>query len=365
MSKMDESRWRTMLFGGRVSREEEKRMINENWETIDYHNRRNLLTVAFVLGMMFLLLFVCSFFVPEMGKSRIVFTIAMTVLLSLYLVSPILHRVPVIPLGYFSFVSCIIFACIASVKQNPDSISIIIFFVLISFPITFLDKSRRVVLTETVGIVVYCVVMWLFKKPMIAFEETLNVVRFGFLGLVLGDLVRRTLLTSFDRKRLLEIKANLDGLTQIANRFSFDELTEKLKSSPLPVALVVCDIDGFKNINDTYGHVMGDATLKRVATLLSEYFRMTDVAVRLGGDEFAIVMPGSSSEYFDVIKERLKEINCRLAEPSADGTPVCVLSCGVSFSERGYKDELYKMADIALYEAKRNAKHKVRMYTGA
>ena len=103
-----------------------------------------------------------------------------------------------------------------------------------------------------------------------------------------------------------------DPLTGLSNRRAFNERLqlewERLKRSPeIQAALVLCDIDHFKRINDTYGHGCGDEVLKHFASRLREHVRATDMAARIGGEEFAVLLEAASIEDAQVWAERFRQ----------------------------------------------------------
>ena len=153
----------------------------------------------------------------------------------------------------------------------------------------------------------------------------------------------------------LESKAVHDPLTGLMNRGGFDELRKVLKSSSAPLALVLADVDTFKQINDTYGHEIGDRVLKRVAFLMSSIFRSSDYIIRQGGDEFAVIMHGMQREYLPILEQKLKSMNEILQKPT-DGLPPVSLSVGVALSDQGFPEELYRQADQALYYVKEHGR---------
>lgn len=153
----------------------------------------------------------------------------------------------------------------------------------------------------------------------------------------------------------LESKAVHDPLTGLMNRGGFDELRKVLKSSSAPLALVLADVDTFKQINDTYGHEIGDRVLKRVAFLMSSIFRSSDYVIRQGGDEFAVIMHGMQREYLPILEQKLKSMNEILQKPT-DGLPPVSLSVGVALSDQGFPEELYRQADQALYHVKEHGR---------
>lgn len=139
---------------------------------------------------------------------------------------------------------------------------------------------------------------------------------------------------------------------ELLNRRSFDQILSLYEKDRSSFALILADVDVFKQINDTCGHDTGDRILKRVAALLHTTFRSTDYVCRIGGDEFAVIMVDMSRELYYTITDKITEINGLLAVPE-DGLPAVSLSAGVAFSdENGFCGSLFRAADSALYTAK-------------
>ncbi len=156
-------------------------------------------------------------------------------------------------------------------------------------------------------------------------------------------------------RSLLRHQAEHDPLTGIMNRGAFDQLKQLLKAEKKPLALLIIDVDRFKQVNDGYGHETGDQVLKKVAELLGCYFRSGDLPARIGGDEFAVIATDITPQLRSVLQDKVQLINEALL-PATDGLPPVSLSVGIAFSERGFSDSLYKKADLALYEVKRNGR---------
>ena len=154
-------------------------------------------------------------------------------------------------------------------------------------------------------------------------------------------------------------KATHDGLTGVANRALFHDRTEYAlriaTRTREPVGFIGLDLDGFKQINDTLGHHVGDLLLKHVAERLNSCVRDTDTIARLGGDEFAILMPNVTS--VDDAAEVAGRVLKAIREPAdLDGQIVEVgASIGVAvFPNHGDRvDQLLQHADAAMYTAKR------------
>lgn len=160
-------------------------------------------------------------------------------------------------------------------------------------------------------------------------------------------------------KAKLRYSSEHDKLTGIYNRTVFENSTKLLKDAPIPLALIIIDIDRFKNINDTYGHGTGDAVIRKVGQLLQRSFRVDDTVIRYGGDEFIIIMTGIKKDNCNIIANKATKINELLSNPD-DGLPPITLSFGIAFSESGYNEELFSNADKALYHAKNEGRSAYR-----
>lgn len=159
------------------------------------------------------------------------------------------------------------------------------------------------------------------------------------------------------QNRLLTEVGRTDGLTGLANRrqcfaVAKDELARHARSGR-PAVLFVIDIDHFKEVNDRYGHPVGDDVLCGIATVLRECTRTIDTTARYGGDEFVIVMPETDLAGAEEVARRIRK---RLAELTVSGAPDlhCTVSIGAAEAERSMDDvELWvHEADRALYRAK-------------
>jgi diguanylate cyclase (GGDEF)-like protein len=156
-------------------------------------------------------------------------------------------------------------------------------------------------------------------------------------------------------------EAILDPLTGLLNRHAlvprFLEISHQARLTGQPVCLVLCDVDGFKQINDEHGHDCGDAVLRDIAYELRKRLRSFELVYRLGGEEFLVVLPGISLRAGHEVAERLRE-----AVEQARPTDIPItISLGVS-AARGAQvdyDTLFKAADEALYEAKRAGRNRV------
>ena len=159
--------------------------------------------------------------------------------------------------------------------------------------------------------------------------------------------------------------AAVDPITGVFNRrhlhVRLDEELQRSRRHNIPVAVLVLDIDDFKTINDSYGHLVGDLVLRDVAEILRRSVRVFDICARFGGDEFVIVMPGSAPAGAARIAERIRELiaayapgDRRLARLSLTAS----IGLAMSFPE-STAAEVLDRADRALYTAKNQGKNRV------
>lgn len=160
--------------------------------------------------------------------------------------------------------------------------------------------------------------------------------------------------------------ASSDQLTGISNRRAFYEASElelaRYAQKPRPISLLMLDIDYFKRVNDTYGHIMGDQVIRSLAAVLQRSVRSIDVVARLGGEEFAILLPSTDLSMAVVISERIRKNVA--AEEIAVGNEIITytVSIGAAMVEAGMTstDELIAAADELLYAAKQGGRNQVR-----
>lgn len=166
----------------------------------------------------------------------------------------------------------------------------------------------------------------------------------------------------------LEELARTDVLTGLPNRRAIEKWADKqLKGSSrhgFPIWVVLADLDGFKQVNDTFGHAAGDAVLRTFAETLRKQTRASDMCGRLGGDEFLMVITHVSAENIQLAVNRFREQFFRLSFPFAGQSINLTASFGVAGAELGTQKsfaELLRDADEMLYEAKRAGRNCVRV----
>jgi diguanylate cyclase (GGDEF)-like protein len=175
-----------------------------------------------------------------------------------------------------------------------------------------------------------------------------------------------------EQKTLIESlssQASQDSLTNLYNYHKFQELLDKevyrAKRYNHDLGLIFGDIDNFKEINDKYGHLAGDAALKSIAKCLKDNFRDSDIIARYGGDEFAIILPETSINDVYIVVERLRK-NVDSLIIDYDGKKFSFsMSFGITTlgsTNNLSAAELLKRADNALYKAKNAGRNRSYLF---
>lgn len=240
-------------------------------------------------------------------------------------------------------------------KKNEQSLSTSVLF-----------QHLSVILLFGVSVILFLILVIFILKPIKEFVKAIRNTKkvkysgsyeMKYIQLAYNDLIEKNEI----RTSVLKYKAEHDKLTGLINREAFEQIKEVLKKAIEPVAYLIIDVDLFKNVNDTYGHNIGDEVLKKIADLISSQFRDCDYVARIGGDEFAVLMTHLPEMARDVIEQKIIDLN-ELLQTSDDDIPVVTLSVGVAISQTGFKVEMEKQADIALYRVKNSGRCNCSIY---
>ncbi|NIS75043.1 MAG: diguanylate cyclase [Deltaproteobacteria bacterium] len=185
---------------------------------------------------------------------------------------------------------------------------------------------------------------------------------------MLADLISNALQIA-KAGELIEFAASTDELTRLFNRRYFTYWTEaeirRAKDYQLPLTIFLFDIDHFKVVNDNHGHHAGDQVLRKIAEIIQEQTRSSDLVARYGGEEFVVVMPSSDKEQAHIYANNLREkiAATKIAIPGHDLPISVTISGGVaSFPKDGQSTtDIVNMADQALYKAKQTGRNKINL----
>lgn len=223
-----------------------------------------------------------------------------------------------------------------------------------------------------------------FCVPLVADQAAVGVMRFEIqlegsaaekeskideLELILTDIAKHLALVV--KTPSLHDRAIIDGLTGLFTRRHFDiridDMFRLARRYGTPFALVLLDVDHFKEVNDTYGHPAGDTVLREAAGVITTAIRDCDSAFRYGGEEFAILLPETTAEQACHIAERLRAMVGHHAVKTKEGDVSVTLSLGVTEYNPDLANygELIVLADQALYRAKQAGRNRTVVNAGS
>lgn len=200
---------------------------------------------------------------------------------------------------------------------------------------------------------------WVMHHAPVNWAETVNL---GMCLTGIGGMGALSLgLNQLRLTRLHKREAETDALTGLLNRRALIDRTQRLSA---PAAVVIFDIDHFKQVNDIHGHHTGDTVLQMFSAILSTAVREGDMAARLGGEEFAIVLPGATAIGAALIAERVRKNFTDHRFVSSAGDFNNTVSAGVAHVVEGQSDftHMLHQADTALYAAKHEGRNRVIFY---
>lgn len=176
----------------------------------------------------------------------------------------------------------------------------------------------------------------------------------------------RAYVANLNRLQEYKRQAILDPLTGLFNaayfRTRLAEEVKRAKRSGGSLGLMVIDLDNFKQINDTHGHPVGDEVLSRLAELLRQIVRSTDIVARYGGDELCVILPDSDIEQTQAFMTRLHHQVRKFADTLEPARATISIGAAVAPEQAGDSQSLFKAADDALLEAKRKGRNRAVMY---
>jgi len=189
-------------------------------------------------------------------------------------------------------------------------------------------------------------------------------------SLIRGDQETQALITMLDitERKNFEEKLNYmsfhDTLTGLYNRNFFQEEMNRLQDGRYdPISIIICDLDGFKFINDTLGHQSGDELLANTGELLRQNFRFSDIVARIGGDEFAILAPSTDTEKAEQLAQRLR----RAVQEYNEKDPRVPISLSIGYATEQSRNpdmrKLFREADDVMYREKMQREESTRNST--
>lgn len=338
----------------------------------DYKNSRkeirtsnmNMLVASSAICMAnFLILFGISF-IPFAQKMRLVYGTEAFLSLLIFIISTTFlkkHTKYVSIMIYFLIISLYAVGIVTDVFFHRLSHSAIFSAFQIICPLLIVDRTFRMFIFNGFWTIVYLVLVSVFKPPMIAIADRFNGICFFTIGCIMNMYFSHLRTREFVLQHTIKKERDTDELTGILNKSSaIREIRKNLSCKSSNGIFIICDVDDFKKINDTYGHDIGDKVLVNIANVLKTTFRKTDIIGRFGGDEFIIFMTGLVD--LEIAETRALKAEEDLKLIKIPGTNLKVGgSFGIALAKPSGEnfDNLFKKADIALYDAKNAGKGRI------
>jgi len=211
---------------------------------------------------------------------------------------------------------------------------------------------------ECIGVLVACLIFGIniqFQNNMYSTMISLPIL--CLYPLFVGNVSYQLSLNISDKKRQLKTLSRTDALTGLNNRRYLEDQLEQLfkrnKRDKTKACFVFIDFDHFKAVNDTHGHLVGDAVLKKVADIIQSCVREVDICGRFGGEEFCILMPNTQAEEAKVVAERIREsINQTVLHQEKQVTGSVSSGVAVISNSMACYNDWLALADKAQYRAK-------------
>ena len=266
---------------------------------------------------------------------------------------------------YLTISLLFLFACFIA-RNNPHGQATAFIVFLLVTPMFMIDKPYFMSIELVAASIVYLLWMRGIKDIEIWSSDLVNVITYTIVGIFLNIIANSLRIREFVLTRKINIQKDTDGMTGLMNKDALtrninDYLVDETNNKGL---LFVIDVDKFKSINDSYGHDIGDSVIKQLGDFLREKFVANEIVGRFGGDEFIVFIKSDDDRVAacEIADALVKGVSDRVSLPDKDKK--VVISIGIAIykgREKNYS-ELFKKADIALYDAKEDAEKRFYIY---
>lgn len=267
-----------------------------------------------------------------------------------------------VPLLYVFIWTLSIFTGFRGIYGNTGNYSVMFVVLEFAIPVIFIDRVSRMFRNTGLLVLLNTICTIFFKDVKIARIDIFYMWLFYGLSFIPCFYLTKIRVREFFLRQIIENQRDTDELTGLLNKAAFIRSAKKYLNSTNTGILIMLDLDYFKQINDTYGHFVGDKVLKKVAGCIQKVFRSSDLMGRFGGDEFLIFMIGANQKNIarmrcEQLLELLNKTPILTDEPENSG--FIRSSIGFAVFEETDFETLFKNADTALYKAKNSGKNKV------
>lgn len=338
----------------------------EETDAANLNSLKNITTAGVVISSIMLLVSLLpdkSLSGFTVGYAILTFALGITTLLSRTLLAS--HPKHVRGAWHFLLVLTYIGSALISSVLQPaaNAVTMIVFLVLM--PLFVIERPLVIYGITGLMSLVFIYLTWAVKEPFFSRGDIINTVVFNFCSVITYYQTVRAKMRDIVNGSQLRRQRDTDGLTGLRNRMSAEQEISRIITSGTEQALfIILDVDNFKDVNDRFGHNVGDQALVSIADTLRGNFRGCDTIARLGGDEFIVFLPACA--YTEMMHKKINTLLDGIGAIETGGSEKLRInaSAGVArYPEDGASfQNLYKSADQALYLAKGNGKKNFVVY---
>lgn len=357
LKKIGETIQNTALYGG-LQKEEYLSILPD----ILQKNRGSLRVSAGMCAVMFLGLLLSSFFSDSLAQAQIVYgvmSLGSGLICAMTFTERANRRAVVWGLWYLLYLMFGSYAVVLNTLIRPELSAVTLCVFLTAGPLLIVDRPVRILGLQMLLCLEYLLLAKQMKDPYLAFADSVNMVCCVFLGFGVYIRLNHVNLQQALQAQHLRKERDTDKLTGLLNKAAIEaQIKAQLAQPHSHGALVIFDIDNFKHINDTYGHIFGDRVLHQVAECIRDIMPDSSLCGRFGGDEFLILLP-------DIGEEELSNLLNALLRRGAESIALPLskdpfgMSIGAVFypvAEHNFTG-LLQLADAAMYEVKKTEKN--------
>ncbi|MBR4915333.1 MAG: diguanylate cyclase [Clostridiales bacterium] len=321
----------------------------------------------FVMAATFAFLYISSLFNELLGTNRLFYLIALAYSVIASILFLVLKKDSLIAQLIIYLSISLLFVFAALITQNKPEIPATTFIAfLLLAPMFMIDKPFFMTFELAAASTVFLVWMYNVKPFEIWQMDMINIVIFTIVGIILNIIANSVRIKEFTLTRKINIQKDTDELTGLKNKGALiREIQQALDNAKIDKGILfVMDVDHFKQINDTYGHDVGDNVICQLGHLLGRKFVDDEIAGRFGGDEFIIFIRNTDDKEFaaSIAKAILEGASENVKIPGSDR--IVKVSIGIAIYQGLDKSytEIFKKADTALYRSKADTEHKYNFY---
>ena len=319
------------------------------------------------MAAVFLFLYIATYFNHLLVSNRIfylgVFMYSALVISFFF----IFEKESIIPqfIIYFTISLLFLFGCFISQNNSEVPATTFIALLLIT-PMFMIDKPFYMTLELCISSTIFLIWMHGVKPYDVWMTDVINVIIFTVVSIFLNIIANSLRIKEFVLKREINIQKDTDELTGLKNKGALTREINEFLADPLTDKgiMFMLDVDHFKDINDTYGHDIGDRVINQFGSFLGRKFINNEITGRFGGDEFIVFI--KDTDNLDAVKNIADDIDAGVLEnvtlPEEDKKVSISIGVAIYKGKETNYSEIFKKADTALYKAKENKKNKFCIY---